>query len=189
MLEFDLYKIDDKSLGNYAEERVSVELLKRGWNVYRPILDKYIDIIATKKICSNNCVEWDEIKNCCKKCDSENYDLLVRTIQVKGSRKEKNKNSYGIDHEPKDLLHDKGHFFVWVLYDISAKEKFVVWNPTEYVLWKNGNHVRNHTWKAYRGRDHPSLNLHNAELDSFFGFERLIPEPKYNSNTIYDHKF
>jgi len=161
--KFDIYQISDRLLGFYSELRVATELLKRGWDVYRPISDQYIDLIATKKITI-------------RKQKSKKSKLVIRTLQVKASRLEQGgrKDTFGINPRPKDLLQDKRHRFCWVLYDKKAKENFFVMTPYDYTKWKNddGTKYQEHTWLNNAQREHFYLD----EVKQFAGLENLIKD-------------
>jgi hypothetical protein len=116
------------------------------------------DIIA-KKICSDCNTEFTGNKvvcsNCksknlinrptCNKCDGEiemkkhicvcgstDFETKFRTIQVKSSRIENDKNSYAVDMKPKDLIEDGLHYFIWCLIDNDDKPHFLVISVTEF---------------------------------------------------------
>ena len=92
----------DRDFSEYCEYVVAFKLQELGWEVYQPLSDRYIDVVAVKKI---------------------NEKEIMRTIQVKGSRieKEGTQLSYGLTHKPKDLMQDPAHFFIWLFYDKEEK--------------------------------------------------------------------
>ena len=114
-------KLRNKEFSTFCEYLVCYELKKRGWKVYRPMIDRYIDIVAIKEVKGRR---------------------ILRTIQVKGSRVE-NENineyeSYGLTHEPKDLLHSPAHFFIWVMIDKEENNRFLIIPVEEFIKIWNG---------------------------------------------------
>jgi len=66
MITIDLNK---KHFSRYAEFRAAFELSRRGWNVYTPIYDEYIDIVAHKIVCKKCDNLWPvAIQTQCAKC-------------------------------------------------------------------------------------------------------------------------
>lgn len=193
-----------KHFSRYGEFLVSFELSKYGWNVYSPMYDEYIDIIAHKYVCKECNKNWEitpilSCKKCkkdfsktekkniiakkiclkckteyigniskCKKCNysgvenfinkptcnqckgeieikehvcecgSKKYITKFRSIQVKSSRIEKNKigkskNTYAIDHKPRDLINSPEHFFIWCLIDDNDKPTFLIMSVTNFL--------------------------------------------------------
>lgn len=45
--------LSNKHFSRFGEFLVSFELSRRGWNVYTPVYDEYIDLIAQKHVCTN----------------------------------------------------------------------------------------------------------------------------------------
>ena len=89
-------------------------------------------------------------------------------------------NSYAVDHKPKDMLHDKRHYFVWVFYDRKGEEFFQCCRMSEFVIFssgKKGNFVSNHTWWTDRGRLH-------LTIDENTGFPRENNIPKAYRHTL-----
>lgn len=192
-----------KHFSRYGEFLVSFELSKHGWNVYSPMYDEYIDLIAHKYTCSKCGKNWKitpslkcskcnkdfsktqktniiarktcnscgkkyignitKCKKCggsgfenftnkpscdkCKgevvleehscKCGSKDYITKFKTIQVKSSRIEykdgKSKNTYAIDHKPRDIISCNNHFFIWCLIDDNDKPNFLVMSVKDFV--------------------------------------------------------
>lgn len=148
-----LNKLRNKEFSDLCEYVVAFELIKQGWTVYQPLIDRYIDIIATKKI---------------------NGKLEFRTIQVKSSRLEEedveNQESYGLTHEPKDLLHDNRHFFIWVFVNKNDECQFFIVSIKNFIdiRWKNlplstrrrhESLLRRGEWRHGTDRMHPKHNL------------------------------
>jgi len=192
-----------KHFSRYGEFLVSFELSKHGWNVYNPMYDEYIDILAHKYTCAKCGRNWNvtpslkcskcdkdfsktqksriiarKICNECKieyvgnklKCDkcgasgfekftnrpscdkcngevqienyececgSKEYETKFRTIQVKSSRIEyKNgvsKNTYAVDHKPRDMISCDNHFSIWCLIDDDDKPNFLVMSVKDFI--------------------------------------------------------
>jgi hypothetical protein len=191
-----------KHFSRYGEFLVSFELSKHGWNVYSPMYDEYIDIIAQKYCCTKCGKNWSitpslrcekcdkdfsktekkriiakKICNKCEKshignkskcecgnsghinftnrptcnkcggevriedyecgCGSKHYETKFRTIQVKSSRIEykdgKSKNTYAVDHKPRDIISCENHFFIWCLIDDDDKPHFLVMSVKDFV--------------------------------------------------------
>jgi len=212
-----------KHFSRYGEFLVSFELSKHGWNVYSPMYDEYIDIIAHKYACAKCGKNWEitpslvcnkcgkdfsktqksniiPIKICnkckakyvgnitkCKKCDnsgsenftniptcdkckgevklinfvcscgSKEYQTKFRTIQVKSSRIEykdgKSKNTYAIDHKPRDIISCEHHYFVWCLIDDNDKPHFLVMSVNEFVKTM-GNSMKGISFLKDQDRQH-----------------------------------
>ena len=70
-------------------------------------------------------------------CNSKNYITKFRTIQVKSSRIEykdgKSKNTYAVDHKPRDIIHCNNHFFIWCLIDDNDRPHFLVMSVKDFV--------------------------------------------------------
>jgi len=178
----------NKEFADYCEYLVAFKLQELGWTVFQPLVDRYIDIVATKTVGKNK---------------------IFRTVQVKSSRIEsvtgEDPESYGMTHEPKDLLHDPAHFFVWVLADNSGKYNFFILSASDFIdvrwsllvdstkrqfssllrrgEWRYGTdrmHPKNwinhknekyqralKKWKITKETNEPSWTLENAILDPF----------------------
>lgn len=64
--------LNAKHFSRFGEFLVSFELSKRGWNVYSPIYDEYIDIMAHKYVCSKCHKNWEITpKLICSKCNKD----------------------------------------------------------------------------------------------------------------------
>jgi hypothetical protein len=121
--------LPNREFSFFCEFQVAFELQKRGWQVYQPLIDRYIDLIAVK----NN---------------------EYRTIQVKSSRVERFKKkyeSYGLTMKPKDLFHDVRHFYVWVFIDKDSKFHYFILNVKDFI------DIRYYKLPQSSRRKHPSL--------------------------------
>ena len=71
----------NKEFADYCEYLVAFKLQELGWTVFQPLVDRYIDIVATKTVGKNK---------------------IFRTVQVKSSRIEsvtgEDPESYGMTH-------------------------------------------------------------------------------------------
>jgi hypothetical protein len=152
-----VYGLRDRDFSKYCEYLVAFKLQKSGWEVFHPFLDRYIDLVAIKEI---------------------DGKFILRTIQVKGSRVELEgeKESYGIDHRPKDLMHDPCHFFIWVLFDKNGKVNYAILSVKDFVNLK-GTGINTKTWRANRGRFHPHSDL-RALRDFIDDWKKLDTEEK-----------
>ncbi len=70
-------------------------------------------------------------------CKSKKYITKFKTIQVKSSRIEynkdgKSKNTYAVDMKPRDLIRDEYHFFIWCLIDDNDKPHFLVMSVDDF---------------------------------------------------------
>lgn len=64
--------LNPKHFSRYGEFLVSFELSKRGWNVYSPVYDEYIDFIIHKHVCKNCGLNWKLTPNLvCRKCGKD----------------------------------------------------------------------------------------------------------------------
>lgn len=212
-----------KHFSRYGEFLVSFELSKHGWNVYSPMYDEYIDIIAHKYACAKCGKNWEitptlkcnsckkdfsktqkvniiPIKICnkckskyegnitkCKKCEnfgsenftniptcdkchgevnlinfvcscgSKDYKTKFKTIQVKSSRIEskdgKSKNTYAIDHKPRDIINCENHYFIWCLIDDNDKPHFLVMSVNDFLMTM-GNSMRGISFLKDQDRQH-----------------------------------
>ena len=72
-------------------------------------------------------------------CGSTEYETKIRTIQVKSSRIEfdkntgRSKNTYAVDMKPKDLIDDGYHFYIWCLIDGEDKPHFLVLSVKDFI--------------------------------------------------------
>lgn len=206
----------ESHFSRYGEFLVSYELSRRGWNVYEPVYDEYVDFVVSGFVCgkcrnmlrtvtpqlvcpcgqtiSNTekkdcistaiCAQCDNIikgkatnakcrqcgattrgrerflacfekegcarKGCdlrekrvnacsaqCNKCQSENIQMIFRTVQVKSSRKEKD-GKYAFNHKLRDLVPDMKkpdarHFFIWcAVHDSDEHPSFFVLSAQDF---------------------------------------------------------
>ena len=166
MVRFDIYQLTDRVFSRYGEMRVAEELEERGLDVFAPLNDSYIDLVARIRRCKDCRAHWDHLpeqSNQCQDCGSQRFSVIFKTIQVKSSRVEGggDDNTYGVDHKPKDMLHDKRHYIVWVFYDRRGREHFQCCRLEEFVVFSNGTRghfCSNHTWRTNRGRYHMTMD-------------------------------
>ncbi len=142
-------ELRNREFSNYCEYLACSKLKDLGWKVFRPLIDRYVDIVAIKKI---------------------EGKTILRTIQVKGSRIE-NKDisegeSYGFTHEPKDLLHSGEHFFIWVLINNMGEANFFIVPIDEFIK------IRGEYLPSSKRREHPSLLMRNEWR---YGTDRMHP--------------
>lgn len=152
MVQFNHSYMLIKNLGNrvfseYCEYTVAFKLQELGWKVFQPLSDRYIDIVACKTIENNT---------------------IFRTIQVKGSRieHEGEKPSYGLTHEPKDLLHDPSHYFIWIFFDNNENPIFIILSVSNFIDII-GKGLKTKSWRIGFDRLHYSINLSKTKLTSY----------------------
>lgn len=148
MINIRIGEFPNREFSFFCEFQTAFELQKRGWEVYQPLIDRYIDLIAIK---------------------GEDY----RTIQVKSSRVENMSSlskdgyeSYGLTLQPKDLFHDPKHLIVWVFIDESSIFNYFVFNVKDFI------DVRYHNLPKSNRRKHPSLLMRGEWR---WGTDRLHP--------------
>jgi hypothetical protein len=148
MKNFNIEKLPNREFSVFCEFQVAFELQKKGWQVYQPLIDRYIDLIAVK----NN-----------------NY----RTIQVKSSRienlpslNEDGFESYGLTMKPKDLFHDVRHFYIWVFIDKNNEFHYFIFNVKDFI------DIRYYKLLPSSRRKHPSLLMRGEWR---WGTDRLHP--------------
>ena len=78
--DFDVYKLTNKNLGNYGEWRVAEILMSKGWTVYEPILDSYIDLVAFIRKCKNCGTLQKHQRPKCDKCEKERFSKIYRIL-------------------------------------------------------------------------------------------------------------
>lgn len=138
----------DRDFSEYCEYVVAFKLQELGWEIYQPLLDRYIDIVAVKKI---------------------NGKEIMRTMQVKGSRIEKEgaQLSYGLTHKPKDLMHDPAHFFIWLFYDKEEKENFIILSVSDFIELMRLSFFKSMSWRKGNCRIHFSADIQNNKLKNY----------------------
>jgi len=148
MKNIKIEKFPNREFSFFCEFQVAFELQKRGWQVYQPLIDRYIDLIAVK---NNNYI----------------------TIQVKSSRIENlltlskdGYESYGLTIKPKDLFHDVRHFYIWVFIDESSKFHYFIFSVKDFV------DIRYHKLPQSSRRRYPSLLMRGEWR---WGTDRLHP--------------
>jgi len=148
MKSIEIGRFPNREFSFFCEFQVAFELQKRGWQVYQPLIDRYIDLIAVK----NN---------------------TYRTIQVKSSRVENVRTlladgyeSYGLTMKPKDLFHDVRHFYIWAFIDKDSRFHYFIFSVKDFI------DVRYHNLPRSSHRKHPSLLMRGEWR---WGTDRLHP--------------
>lgn len=155
MKNYPIEELPNREFSLFCEFRVAFELQKRGWQVYQPLIDRYIDLIAVK---------------------NDNY----RTIQVKSSRVENlpsiekdGYESYGLTMKPKDLFHDIRHFYIWVFVDKDSNFHYFILSVKDFI------DVRYYNLPESNRRRHPSLLMRGEWR---WGTDRLHPRHYIKDN-------
>lgn len=148
MKNLKIERFPNREFSFFSEFKVAFELQKRGWEVYQPLIDRYVDLIAVK-----------------------NNDY--RTIQVKSSRIENiptldddGYESYGLTMQPKDLFHDTCHFYIWVFIDKEEKFHYFVFSVKDFI------DIRYYKLPPSKRRKYPSLLMRGEWR---WGTDRLHP--------------
>lgn len=138
----------DRDFSEYCEYVVAFKLQELGWQIYQPLSDRYIDIVAFKEL---------------------NGKPVFRTIQVKGSRieKEGKQSSYGLTHKPKDLMHDPAHFFIWLFYNENEHEQFVVLSVSDFIELMGENFFKSMSWRKGNCRMHFKTDMEKNKLGKY----------------------
>lgn len=77
-------ELSEKHFSRYGEFLTSFELSKRGWNVYNPVYDEYIDLIIHKYLCKNCGRTWNHTPQLvCKQCGKDFSKTLKKDIIAK----------------------------------------------------------------------------------------------------------
>jgi len=156
----------DRDFSEYCEYVVAFKLQELGWNVYQPLLDRYIDIVAIKEI---------------------DGKTVIRTIQVKGSRIEKEgvQLSYGLTHKPKDLMHDPAHFFIWLFYDKEEKENFIILSVSDFMELMGLKFFKSMSWRKGNCRIHFSANTQNTKLRNYLNkWDNLVKGGRHDTSDL-----
>lgn len=167
--------LDSKTRGKMGEYLCGLELLKNNWEVYQPIEDTYVDFIIKHK----------------NKND-------FKTIQVKASKFIEEK-AFKVNHDPKDMLHDSRHFFIWFFYnqlenDHSKRGSFVIIKPEKfckYVMNGKRNGITASTWRKNASRE--SIYKDDLESKKWFkndvnNWKKLLTNKKSNLVGIQEEK-
>ena len=131
-------------------------------------------------------------KNCSnQRCDSEKYEILFRSIQVKSSHLVDNGKNIGFNFKFQDLIDDDRHFFiVYNMRIINGIERHFYWVLTENDFKKIKN-VNTTAFKIYQNdRGHyPSKSLEEYRFNEE-EFYKLEEErwKAYNEKRIEDFK-
>lgn len=118
-------------IGLVGETLTSLELHRRGWLVYRPVVDEQIDLIISRYYCKN-CSEFSglytketlrenktrkAVTNLCEKCQKDELVFIVRYLQVKTSAGVEHRTPEAKDfsYHPKLRYHvDPRSYYIWV---------------------------------------------------------------------------
>jgi len=149
-------KLRSRDFSEYCEYAVAFKLQDLGWKVFQPLSDRYIDIVVSRKIRNK---------------------LVLRTVQVKGSRIELKgeKQSYGLTHKPKDLMHDPSHFFVWLFCDKKERENFIILSVSDFIELMGEKFFRSMSWRKGNCRIHFSANIKKTKLRNYLNkWENLV---------------
>lgn len=148
--------------GELGEIYVALELHKRGWQVYRPILDEQIDLVITKYYCKK-CKDYSGLKeepkinkkgkktggnfltNLCTLCGNRELIIVTRFLQVKtsaeGKQKVKNKSLKDYTLHANLRYHvDPRTYYIWIpLIEVPPNnqqdgEQFTDYDPLFYVF-------------------------------------------------------
>ena len=138
----------DRDFSEFCEYVVAFKLQDLGWKVFQPLSDRYIDIVAVKRI---------------------NRKQIFRTIQVKGSRIEKEgaQLSYGLTHKPKDLMHDPAHFFIWAFFDKKEKPNFIILSVSDFIRLMGLKFFKSMSWRKGNCRIHFNVNVVEDRLKGY----------------------
>jgi len=195
----DLRKREFSLMG---ELLVAKELEKRGWEVFRPLVDRYIDIVAVKEENGKVKVRTIQVKSsriehfvCSAKLKGERKFRKVEVERIEDNSvitKQKTKieveeiicaaESYGFTHKPKDLIHDPRHFFVWVLIDqYHNKPYFFVLSVSDFInlRWKDKPTKK---YEKVLKREDGKWNL-LMRYEWRWGTDRIHPQHWINKNT------
>ncbi len=105
----------------------------------------------TCPICKKGMIEIEPSD--CEECGSNEYIEKFRTVQVKASRLETDKNSYAVDLKPRDLEQGRNHHYIWVCIDENDLPHFLVVPIKEFE--KNAQNMINSTsFLKDQGREH-----------------------------------
>ena len=155
MKSIDIEKLPNREFSFFCEFQVAFELQKRGWQVYQPLIDRYIDLIIVK-------------------------DDKYRTIQVKSSRIENKSTlsndgyeSYGLTMKPKDLFQDPRHFYVWVFVDSNQNFHYFILDVKDFI------EIRFCKLPPSSRRGYPSLLM---RPEWRWGTDRLHPRHSLNND-------
>ncbi|MBU1679896.1 MAG: hypothetical protein KJ799_05910 [Bacteroidetes bacterium] len=101
-------------------------------------------------------------------CQSTNYRIVFRSIQVKSTHFVDNGQNLGFNFKYQDLLDDDRHFFIVYLRDIKnydEKHHFWVMNKNDFISIKNIDTVSFKIYQNDRGHYNPD-DLKNFHYDS-----------------------
>lgn len=108
-----------------SEDFVAENFKRVGWDIYRPFVDTGIDLIASRLICLDNHIKWNQIidpnKNICPNCGKKLF-RIIRFIQVK--TREIKGEIFGYTLTSKDFRTDPRHVFI--LYSDHSMDFIII---------------------------------------------------------------
>lgn len=138
---------DKRVIGLYGEMRLSMELHKHGWQVYRAYIDEKFDFVIMKCYC-NACQDYTNalkrnkvVTNLCEKCQGDTLRMLIRFIQVKTSEGKPLANSTIKDYSfhPKIRYHlaDGRVYYAWIQIWDEDNINFFIFHTSEVDSFDN----------------------------------------------------
>ena len=148
-----MFDITKQVIGLVGETLASLELHRRGWLVYRPVVDEQIDLIISRYYCKN-CSKFSglyiretlrggekqkAVTNLCENCQRNDLIFIVRYLQVKtseGVAQKAKKPRYPGAKEYSfhaKLRHnvDPRSFYIWVAILDNKEPSFYVFGHNE----------------------------------------------------------
>ncbi len=120
-----------------------------------------LEEIALCNICNNEIsVKQNNCTN--SSCNSKDYKIIFRSIQVKSTHYVDNGKNLGFNFKYQDLLHDNRHFFIVYLRDTKdCKESHHYWvmSKDDFISIKNINTVSFKIYQNDRGHYNPDKLL------------------------------
>ena len=153
---------DKKVIGLYGEMRLSMELHKRGWQVYRAYIDEKFDFVIMKCYCDTcECFRnaWQRagshippgkieksakiyktVTNLCEHCKSDSLRMLIRFIQVKTSEGKNGKSEirkYSFHPKIRYHLADGRVYYTWIQVWDDETVNFYIFHTSEVKNFDN----------------------------------------------------
>ncbi len=192
---------DKKVIGLYGEMRLSMELHKRGWQVFRAYIDEKFDFVIMKCYC-NKCNKYTNalkkgklVTNLCEICGEDTLRMLIRFIQVKTSEGAVVQSSSEIrdfSFHPKIRYHlaDGRVFYAWIqvwdddnvnfyIFHTSEVEKFDNIELTSYQVTDNQQtHLKISKEGKVHNRSKYDYSVFERALNNFEVFDELKDDEK-----------